>query len=151
MTVMTTAATAEVLKLGPIATTLLADGAISAARTTMAKGTDGPAPHYHTTSPEAFLIIEGGLQVLVGDQIEEVEAGDFLLVPPNVTHAFATPEHTGVDMLFLMVGIERFDYFRLLDKIARGEASPQDVLATQDRFDNHFLDSEAWRTFRDEG
>jgi mannose-6-phosphate isomerase-like protein (cupin superfamily) len=143
------AAEAEVLALGDIATTLLTDGAISASRTAMAKGTDGPSPHYHKTSPEAFFIIDGGLQVLVGDTVEELGTGDFLLVPPNTTHAFATPENTGVDMLFLMVGIERFGYFRLLDRIARGEASSQEVLANQDRFDNHFLDSETWRTFRD--
>jgi hypothetical protein len=53
-----------------------------------------------------------------------------------------------VDLLFIMPGVERFAYFRLGDRIARGQASPQELLATQDRFDNHFLKSEIWDAHR---
>jgi hypothetical protein len=53
-----------------------------------------------------------------------------------------------VDILFLMPGVERFEYFRLGDRIRKGQASPQEILDTQDRFDNHFQDSAVWRQFR---
>jgi hypothetical protein len=40
---------------------------------------------------------------------------------------------------------DRFGYFRLAGRVLRGEADPAEVLATQERFDNHFVDSPVWR------
>jgi mannose-6-phosphate isomerase-like protein (cupin superfamily) len=144
---------AETLGVAPATIQLLADGdpasgAVSVARSRLGKGTDGPPPHYHGGSAEIFFIIEGGLHVLAGERVITVAEGDFLLVPPNTAHAFCTPADTGVDMLFLMPGAERFEYFRLGDRIRQGNARPQELLDTQDRFDNHFLDSPVWRQFR---
>jgi quercetin dioxygenase-like cupin family protein len=146
------ASQAETLGVAPTTIQLLADGdlqgGISVARSRLAKGTDGPPPHYHATSPEIFFIIDGGLHVLCGQQVLTLGAGDYLLVPPNTPHAFATPHDTAVDLLFIMPGVERFAYFRLGDRIARGHASPKELLATQERFDNHFLKSEIWDAHR---
>jgi hypothetical protein len=41
---------------------------------------------------------------------------------------------------------ERFEYFRLADRVIKGQASPREILEAQERFDNHFLDVPAWRT-----
>jgi hypothetical protein len=41
-------------------------------------------------------------------------------------------------------GIERFDYFRLLEPVAKGEAGSAELQAAQDVYDNHFLESAAW-------
>jgi len=70
-------------------------------------------------------------------------------VPPHLPHAFAAPPGRDADLLIVLTpGIERFDYFRLLDRLGRGTATLDDLLASQDRFDNHFLDSPAWRAAR---
>jgi quercetin dioxygenase-like cupin family protein len=154
MTLLVHATDAEVLGLDPNTIQLLADGssdgAISAVRTRMAKGTEGPPAHYHKGAPEIFFIIEGGLHVLAGEDVVTMREGDYLLVPPQTTHAFCTPDDAGVDMLFLMPGIERFEYFRLGDRIRRGEADLAEIVGpeAQDRFDNHFQDSTTWRQFR---
>jgi hypothetical protein len=42
-------------------------------------------------------------------------------------------------------GVERFEYFRHLQRIATGEASLESILEVQDRYDNHLDDSPAWR------
>jgi mannose-6-phosphate isomerase-like protein (cupin superfamily) len=145
---------AETLGLAPTAMRLIADGdatdprSVSVSRSTMGRDTVGPPPHRHTTSPEMFFLLDGALDVLVGDEITTVRAGDFLLVPPHTAHAFATPRDSGVDMIFLMTGIERFGYFRLAERVRRGEAEPAELFASQDRFDNHLVDSPAWRAFR---
>ena len=149
MSLIIRAGEAEVLGLPPVTMTLLADGdsGISTIRTRMAKGTSGPPPHYHSGAPEMFFIIEGGLDVLTGDEVTRVSAGDYLVVPANTRHAFATPDETGVDMLFFMPGVQRFEYFRLADRVRRGEEDPEQVLRTQERFDNHFEDSAVWKEF----
>ncbi|WP_406278367.1 cupin domain-containing protein [Nocardia sp. NBC_00881] len=124
----------------------MTNGKLSANRAFLPKGADGPPPHYHSTSAELFYMLDGQLRVLAGDEIHEVGAGDFLLIPPNMTHAWAAPAASSADVLVIFTpGIERFDYFRLGDRIRKGLASPLEILDTQERFDNHFVDSPIWR------
>ncbi|MFB4318795.1 cupin domain-containing protein [Actinomadura sp. 21ATH] len=154
--VLVRAGESEVLGDPPTTMELVADatttgGLVSAIRSKIGKGVDGPPPHYHRAAAEIFYILDGGLHVLTGDRIVVVGTGDFLLVPPRTPHAFSTPAHTGVDMLIFKPGAERFDYFRLGDRVRRGEASPQEILASQDLYDNHFHDSPQWRSFLNGG
>ncbi|WP_371785637.1 cupin domain-containing protein [Streptosporangium subroseum] len=152
--VLTRAAAAETLGADPNTTRLLADaddtgGSMNAVRTTLGRGVDGPPPHYHANSPELFFVLGGSLQVLTGEEVVSVGEGDFLLVPPYMAHAWGTGPETGADVLIIKApGDNRFEYFRLVDRIRKGEASPQEILATQDRFDNHFVDSRIWRETR---
>ena len=150
--VLVRAGDAKLLGIAPNTIQLLADGGttggvLSAIRSRMSKGTDGPAPHYHAAAPEILFIISGRLHVLFGEQVVTASEGDFLLVPPRMTHAFSTPQDSGVDMLFLMPRVDRFEYFRLVDQVRQGKASPRMILDSQDRFDNHFLNSDVWRQF----
>ncbi|MFF0609649.1 cupin domain-containing protein [Nocardia tengchongensis] len=121
-------------------------GKMSANRTVLPAGTDGAPPHYHKTSAELFFMLGGSLRVLAGEQVHTINEGDFLLVPPNTAHAWATTPAASADVLIVFTpGIERFEYFRLGDRIRKGEASPQEILDTQQRFDNYFVDSSVWR------
>jgi hypothetical protein len=132
---------AEQLGSTPDTMTLLADvsqtgGHLSTNRGTLGRGRDGATPHFHTSSAEMFFLLDGELEVL-------------LFVPPHTNHAFGATARSGADFLIVFTpGVERFEYFRMIDRIRRGEASPAEILATQDRFDNHFVDSAAWRAAR---
>jgi hypothetical protein len=44
-----------------------------------------------------------------------------------------------------------FEYFRLLARLRKGEATLEELLAWQDLYDNHFLDSPRWKAVRDVG
>ena len=46
---------------------------------------------------------------------------------------------------FAPAALDRFGYFRLADRVIKGQASPQEILDSQERFDNHFVDVAAWR------
>lgn len=149
---------AEVLADGPDSSiTLLADsettgGALTSNRATLRKGSDGAPPHYHTRAAELFFILGGSLQVLVGKQILIFDEGDFLVVPPHMPHAFAPAPGAEADVLIIFApGIARFDYYRLLDRVYKGEASPQEIPDSQERFDNHYVDSPIWRQARATG
>ncbi|MFI2476638.1 cupin domain-containing protein [Nocardia xishanensis] len=120
-------------------------GSVSSLEVTMDRGADGAAPHYHTKSDELFYVAEGEVQVLAGDKIVTVGAGGALVVPKLMPHAFgASPESSARLLIALMPGVERFEYFRLLDRLGKGEATLADLAASQEEFDNHFVDAPQW-------
>ena len=145
---------AEVLGMAPVTARLLADGgvtggALSVMRTSLGEGANGALPHTHTQSAELFYVLDGRVQILTGDQVVPATEGDVAVVPPNMAHAFAAaPGHAAELLIVLAPGIERFGYFRLLERLAKGEASLDDLMASQDLYDNHFLESPAWQAAR---
>jgi mannose-6-phosphate isomerase-like protein (cupin superfamily) len=129
---------------------LLADsgatgGALSTIRVTLDKGTDGARPHRHDHSAEMFYVLDGALQVLSGTEIVKAEAGDVIVVPPRMPHAFSAFQGTIADILIVIApGVERFEYFRQLTRIARGEEPPETLRDVQDLYDTYFLNSPEW-------
>lgn len=63
---------------------------------------DQAPPHVHRRSDEAFCVLEGQLEVLVGDTRHLLGPGDYLTVPAGTTHTFATVGTTGVRVLVVM-------------------------------------------------
>jgi mannose-6-phosphate isomerase-like protein (cupin superfamily) len=130
--------------------TLLADapetgGAVTVNRATLTVGSPGAPPHSHTRAAESFFVLDGELQVLVDDKVIDLAKGDFLLVPPGTTHAFAPPEGKEADILVIFTpGMRRFDYYRLLGRVHTGEAEVSDLAACSEEFDNHYAVSEVW-------
>ncbi|GAA3851213.1 hypothetical protein GCM10022243_16220 [Saccharothrix violaceirubra] len=142
---------AELLDADPSATvTLLADTATATAnRSRFAAGANGAPPHFHTKATELFFVVSGSLDVLLDQEVRTLAEGDFLLVPPGVHHAFGATSGKDADVLFVFTpGIGRFDYYRLLDRVQRGQADPAEIGASQDRFDNHYVDSPTWTRHR---
>jgi quercetin dioxygenase-like cupin family protein len=134
--------------------TLLADktdtaGAFSVVRGTLQRGADGARPHTHRGSSELFYVLDGRVDILVGDNVVSASKGDLAIVAPNTMHAFAAAKGHPADLLILFSpAIDRFDYFRLLRRLVDGTATGADVLASQERFDNWFSDSPAWVSHR---
>ncbi|MFI9329334.1 cupin domain-containing protein [Kitasatospora sp. NPDC052868] len=148
---LTRAATAETTSDPSSVMTLLADcgtdgSSITSYRSSFAKGAVGAPAHFHTRASELFFVIGGELQVLVEDKVEILGSGDFLLVPPHTPHAFAAAPGSEADVLFVFTpGMPRFDYLRLLGRVMRGEASPQEIKDSSEQYDNHYVDSPIWR------
>ncbi|MEU5579392.1 cupin domain-containing protein [Streptomyces huasconensis] len=155
--VLTRAATAETTSDPSSVMTLLADSgtdgsSVTSYRSTFAKGAVGAPAHFHTKASELFFVIGGALQVLVDDEVKVLEQGDFLLVPPHTPHAFAAAPGAEADVLFVFTpGMPRFDYLRLLGRVMRGEASPQEIKDSSEQYDNHYVDSPAWRAALEAG
>ena len=153
-TIVVREADAEILGLAQLSTRLLADsdatgGALSVMRTTMGEGIEGARPHTHSKSAELFYVLDGQLQLLAGSQVITAGKGDLVVIPPNMAHAFATtPGHAADFLIVLAPGLERFGYFRLVERLSRGEATLEDLIASQELYDNHFLESPVWRAAR---
>ena len=124
-------------------------GAVSVLNIYLPKGADGAAPHFHTRSTELFYLVSGRLEILAGDRIEVLEQGDTLLVPQLMPHAFgATADSDASIFTVLSPGVQRFDYFRLLDRIVHGQADISELRASQQAYDNHFVKSAVWSAGR---
>jgi len=114
-------------------------------RVSLDKGADGARPHHHKKSAEMFYILDGRMEALSGKQIMKAEAGDVIVVPPLMPHAFAAEPGSSAEVLIIIApGIERFEYFRRLARIARGEDKPESLKDLQDLYDNFFLNSPEW-------
>jgi mannose-6-phosphate isomerase-like protein (cupin superfamily) len=48
----------------------------------------GPGLHYHFVQDDTFYVLEGVLAVQFGDDVIELEPGDFCTIPPGVPHTF---------------------------------------------------------------
>jgi quercetin dioxygenase-like cupin family protein len=133
---------------------LLADagdtgGALSVVRVSLAEGVDGARPHHHSHSAELFYTLSGQAQVLVGDRVLDAHEGDLLVVPNHLPHAFAAAPGETADLLVVLApGIDRFEYFRILERVALGEVPAAELVKAQERFDTWFLDSDAWERAR---
>jgi quercetin dioxygenase-like cupin family protein len=148
--VLVRSAAAEVVGRTAGTIQLLADssatgGALSTQRVVLPDGANGAAPHHHTRSAEMFYVLDGAAEFLAGDQVLTAEQGDLVVVPPLMAHAFAAVPGSAADLLIVITpGVERFGYFRHLERIALGELTRESLLEVQDRYDNHFLTSEVW-------
>ncbi|WP_158889447.1 cupin domain-containing protein [Amycolatopsis anabasis] len=146
------ASDAEVLASRPGSfVTLLADshttgGALTSNRATLRKGVDGTPPHFHTKASELLFVLDGSLRVLAGDEVLTLHEGDLFVAPPRMPHAWAPAPDSDADVLVVFTpGIGRFDYYRLLDRVNRGEADPAEIKESQERYDNHYVESAIWR------
>ena len=87
--------------------------------------------------------------MLSGREIVTAEAGDVIVLPPRKPHAFAAQRGGRADIAIIIApGVERFEYFRQLTRIARGEEPPETQRNVQDLYDNHFLNSPEWDAAR---
>lgn len=143
-------AAAEVIGQQPITIRLLADssstgGALSTQRVTLGNGADGAKPHHHANSAELFYLLDGTAQLLSGDQVVTAERGNLVVVPPGLPHAFAAaPGHDADILIVITPGVERFEYFRHLERIAYGKVPPESLLEVQELYDTYFRTSPTW-------
>jgi quercetin dioxygenase-like cupin family protein len=152
--VLVRAADAEVIGFAPQTVRLLADssstgGRLSTQRVTLLGGADGASPHHHANSAELFYVLSGSVQLLAGDRVHVAGEGDLAVVPPRLPHAFAAAPASDTDLLIVITpGVERFEYFRHLARIATGQQPADSLLDVQALYDTFFDHSPAWRQAR---
>lgn len=131
--------------------TLLADGEHTAGSLTVNRarlevGSPGAPSHLHRRATETILVIAGSLDVLIGDEVSALGTGDMVVLPPGTTHAFAPTRGCCADMFAVYTpGQHRFEYYRLLERLYRGEATLEELQATSDHYDNHYVQSPTWQ------
>jgi quercetin dioxygenase-like cupin family protein len=70
----------------------------------------GPPPHIHRNEDETFYVVEGQVEILLGDELVTAGVGDFVNVPRGRVHRFhnSGAEPMRMILTFTPAGIEKF-------------------------------------------
>jgi quercetin dioxygenase-like cupin family protein len=70
----------------------------------------GPPPHIHHREQESFYVLEGTLDIQMGDQTVQASAGDFVHIPNGTVHSFCNNGDSLARQLLIFSpgGLERF-------------------------------------------
>ncbi len=99
---------------------------------TTAAPAGGPPPHVHTNEDEAFFILEGEMEFVLGDQIVPAPVGSFIWAPRNVVHQFRNVGSTPARMITLVTPANLEDFFRLIAKPCTDPKSPIPMPSAED-------------------
>jgi uncharacterized cupin superfamily protein len=92
--------------------------------------------HIHHNDDEAWHVIEGTLEIRLGDRTERVSAGSTAFVPAGVAHTFSNP---GPDVArYLLVATPRI--LDLITALHAGAASAADAASIYERYDAELLE-----------
>jgi quercetin dioxygenase-like cupin family protein len=71
---------------------------------------DGPPQHIHKAEEEAFYVLEGDVNIQIGDQTIRGMAGSFVLIPRGTVHTFGNAGSTPAKLLVILSppGFEQF-------------------------------------------
>jgi quercetin dioxygenase-like cupin family protein len=94
--------------------------------------------HVHSRIEEIFYVVEGEVQIRVGDQLLRGTAGDFVLVPPGVAHGFASSGDGPAKMVLVISpgGVHEKYFEELAELLAKPGAPDADAIGSlRERFD----------------
>jgi mannose-6-phosphate isomerase-like protein (cupin superfamily) len=132
----------EVLTVGPSSIALKATGANTGetmflSDTTVAPGFPGPPPHVHERLHDMFFVLEGALNMRVGDEELDAGPGTFVCVPPGVVHTFSNPSDQPARFLNFNTPSGWENYMRDLAAAFEGGApvTPEEIGKIASRYD----------------
>ncbi|MGG6238325.1 cupin domain-containing protein [Nodosilinea sp. AN01ver1] len=106
----------------------------------MEPGTDGASPHIHKELTEAFYVVEGNVELVLGDRRIVAEPKAFILVPENTPHGFSNAGQTPATLLILFCPADsREQYFEGLAELTKDGREPTqaELLDLMQRFDQY--------------
>jgi mannose-6-phosphate isomerase-like protein (cupin superfamily) len=88
----------------------------------------GAPPHIHHREDETFYLVEGNLEIRLGDQTVSAAAGDFVNIPKGTPHSFVNSGQISARMIatFVPAGFERF-FEEVLEPATDRHASPPPI------------------------
>ncbi|MET8212371.1 cupin domain-containing protein [Streptomyces sp. NPDC005373] len=113
-------------------------GNMSLYRWRMALSSTGPAPHFHTTFSETFIVEEGEVDYFDGRAWRTLRPGDTAHAASGDVHALRKERAEGATLLMaLSPGVPREEYFAAL-----ATTDERDLSRFHEAHDNHFRDDE---------
>ena len=96
----------------------------------------GVQPHYHKGHSDSFYVLEGELEIHVGDEVVSAVAGMYALAPPGVVHFFRNVSAAPARVLNFHTPGGFAEYRRELEALREKGIEPDDAFFEQhDIFD----------------
>ncbi|WP_338704013.1 cupin domain-containing protein (plasmid) [Streptomyces sp. Q6] len=113
-------------------------GNVSIYRWHMAPASRGPAPHFHTTFSETFIVEEGEIDYFDGQFWRTLRRGDTAHAAAGDVHALRKQlAEPAVLLMVLSPGVPREEYFAQLATV-----DERDLGRFHEAHDNHFVDDQ---------
>jgi quercetin 2,3-dioxygenase len=77
----------------------------------------GPALHLHFSQDEIFYVAEGKYRFVVGEETQELAAGDTIFLPRNIPHTWIQLSDTGKLIYFVQPAGKMEDFFRWMNNL----------------------------------
>ena len=114
------------------------DGTLSLYRWRLAPSSRGPAPHFHTTFSETFVVEEGQVDFFDGATWRTLRPGDTAFSARGSVHGLRKGRDEPATVLMVLApGVRREDYFAQL-----ATAQEADMARLHEQHDNHFVDDD---------
>ncbi|MEA2478392.1 MAG: hypothetical protein QOJ07_314 [Thermoleophilaceae bacterium] len=112
-------------------------GALALIEIELAPGFPGPVPHRHRELVDGFWVLDGTLDVLIGEAWGRARAGDYAVVPAGNVHAFANRGDEPVRALNVLApgGFERYLAEVAAARAPGDPADPAAMAAVAARYD----------------
>lgn len=107
---------------------------------TLEPETDGPSPHIHKQMTEIFYVIEGELELVLGQQKITAVSGTLMSVPENTPHGFSNLSKQRAKFLIMFCPADsREQYFIGLAELKKDGRQPsqEELLELMQRFDQY--------------
>jgi quercetin dioxygenase-like cupin family protein len=93
-------------------------------------------PHFHKLHSDSFFVLEGELEIHVGDEVVQARPGTYALAPPGVVHYFRNTSEKPVRALNLHTPGGFAEYRRELEDLrARGVETDRAFFERHDIYD----------------
>ncbi len=106
------------------------NGAVALLEFSIAPGYPVPPPHVHEREDELTYVLEGTLEVQLGDETRVLGAGESVLKPRGIPHTFRVHEQSGARFLELLTPAGFEGYFRAAAAALHRGAAPTPEVAT---------------------
>lgn len=96
-------------------------GLRSTARTIMKLSVElgrGAPAHISKDEDKLFVVVEGAILFLIGEQKRHVAAGDVVFVPEGVVHSFSGLERAGSSMVLVSTPARHHEFFQRMGALA---------------------------------
>ena len=101
------------------------DGHFGLFEYTMEPNTAGPGRHIHRETAEIFYVVEGEIEIIIGDETVTAQAGATALVPTEAVHAFANVSSQRAMLLIMFCPADSRDkYFEGLAELTKDGQRP---------------------------
>jgi quercetin dioxygenase-like cupin family protein len=106
----------------------------------MEPGTEGASSHIHKQLTEMFYVVDGEVELVLGEQRVIAAPGAFMLVPENTPHGFSNSGQTPAKLLIMFCPADsREQYFEGLAELTKNGRQPsrEELLELMQRFDQY--------------